>query len=147
MPIINPDEIIKKPDITPVIQDNHSGFGLKEINDVITNIRSLFNDIKPFIPNTNKQTQSQYPQPQEGKTASEIMNRGKTMNDNPQPAPLPPDVVTMTQIFQFVDIFMSKLEELGYGDKTLNDVLSEIPKIKDLHSLYRLWLSQQGKVK
>lgn len=53
-----------------------------------------------------------------------------------QPVQLPPNVVTKDQLFGFIRQTLANLEQQGYGDKTLSDVLNELPyTIKQLRGM------------
>jgi len=107
---------------------------LKQINDVVGNIRSLLNDISPYL----------------GKKQN-VMQNDNTIH-RPVDIPVngaPPVIdtskfVTMPQILQFVDSFLTNLENQGFADKTITESLATLNlKIRDLHTLYRMWLEKQ----
>lgn len=115
------------------LQTTVDGLGwVKQVNEVVTNIRALMNDIKPFV----------------GGKKEAAMNDDK-IPYRPLDMPLhsPVDTskfITIPQVLLFVDKFFTGLESQGLGDKTTVEALGTLNfKIKDLHILYQLWLEKQ----
>ena len=143
------NDLVNSPENKAVIpsagQSNFNLDWIKQINEVVQNIRGMLNDVKTFMPNTamNKQNNDKI----EHRPADMFPGKDKAppfrTHDYPTPQVDLTPYVKKVELFQFLELFLSQCEQLELGDLTLEQTLHKVPfTITQLHQMYKGWLQK-----